>query len=95
MIGREWATEPLSRIAIHNLSFQQLYGELEAANQLSKEEKMTILRDNIGPKQQRADDDESKIAGVLYAGQGRYAYKNSRRAQTLRSKKPPQRVDTL
>ena len=28
VVGCEWATEPLSRIATHNLSFQQLYGEL-------------------------------------------------------------------
>lgn len=28
-VGREWATEPLSRIATHNLSFEPLYGNLK------------------------------------------------------------------
>jgi len=31
VIGSPWATEPLSRIATNQLTFQQLYGELEAA----------------------------------------------------------------
>ncbi len=43
----DWATEPLSRIATHNLSFQQLYGELEAAHQLDKEAKLAVLRDKL------------------------------------------------
>ena len=65
MVGCEWATEPLSRIATHILSFPQLYRELEAAHELSKEVKMAVLRDKIGPRQQRTEDYEYKTAGML------------------------------
>lgn len=37
VIGFGWSHEPLSRIATNNLSFQKVYGELEAALQLHKE----------------------------------------------------------
>jgi len=34
VLGYEWATEPLSSVATHGLSFQQWHGELAAAVQL-------------------------------------------------------------
>eukprot|EP00171_Calliarthron_tuberculosum_P023415 IDg23415t1 len=44
-VGFSWATEPLSRIATHGLSFQQLYGELEAALHLEREARVAVIRD--------------------------------------------------
>ena len=57
VVGCEWATVPLSRIATYNLSFQQLYRELESACLLNKEAKMAVLRNNIMPtrKEDRYD----------------------------------------
>lgn len=43
IVGYDWATEPLSRIATQNLSFQMLYGELESAIHLSKEEQLASV----------------------------------------------------
>lgn len=40
-----WKNEPISRVATHNLTFQKLYEELEAALQLDKEGTLTNLRD--------------------------------------------------
>lgn len=40
----QWAQEPHSTEATHNLSFQQLYGELEALLQLNMEAEMEISR---------------------------------------------------
>lgn len=77
VIGVPWATEPLSRIATHGLSFQQLYGELEAAQQLSKESRLAVLRDSVSPSASSFHGDESRIAGVLYSGQGTYARRNT------------------
>lgn len=45
-IGSEWATESLSRIGTHELSFQKLYGESDAPYQLSREAKSAVLWDN-------------------------------------------------
>ena len=44
-VGYDWATEPLSRIATHNLTFQGLYGELDSALHLDKEGKIARVRD--------------------------------------------------
>lgn len=70
VIGYPWSNEPLSRVATHKLSFQQIYGELEAALQLEKESKIATLRDKIGRSEQQTRDD---IVGVNFAGQGRYS----------------------
>ncbi len=63
------ATEPIIRIATHQLTFQQLYGELEAAYQLDKEAQLAVFRDKPG-REAAAYEEESKIAGVLFHGQG-------------------------
>ena len=61
VVGYEWATEPLSRIATHVLSFQQLHRKLESAPLCSKESNLAILRDKIGSKRGHMDVDESRI----------------------------------
>ncbi|GAB0492781.1 hypothetical protein MMPV_004051 [Pyropia vietnamensis] len=47
VVGNSWATEPLSRIATHRLTFQQLYGELEAALHLHNEARLAVMRDEV------------------------------------------------
>ena len=47
VVGNEWATEPLSRISTGNLTFLQLYSELEAALQLNKEAELAKLRNGV------------------------------------------------
>lgn len=67
VIGNDWATEPLSRIATNNLSFQSLYAELEIAVQLNRESKAAMARDNAN--------DNSKTTSsphiVNFSGQGK------------------------
>lgn len=67
-VGYSWSHEPLSRVATHGLSFQILYGELEAALQLDKEAKLAIARDSASSLSPRQEEVE-----IRYAGQGRYA----------------------
>ena len=55
VVGYEWATEPLSRIGSQELLFQELYGELEAAFQLSKEAKIAAMRDSMGTRRNQTD----------------------------------------
>ncbi|KAK1863864.1 hypothetical protein I4F81_006418 [Pyropia yezoensis] len=64
VVGNTWATEPLSRI---------LYGELEAAIHLHNEARLGIMHDEVaqGPRTR-----EDKVAGILFAGQGRYVRNN-------------------
>ena len=91
VIGCEWATEPLSRISTHGLTFQQLYGELEAAHQMSKEARLAILRDNVRSRSLKPDEDESKFSGIKFSGQGRYAYRHNgkgSRASQRQAKRP-------
>ncbi|GAB0489865.1 hypothetical protein MMPV_001091 [Pyropia vietnamensis] len=71
VVGNSWATEPLSRIATHCLTFQQLYGELEAALHLHNEACLAVKRDEIGHPAPK-----NKVPGVFYASQGRYACGN-------------------
>lgn len=73
VVGNSWATEPLSRIATHSLTFQQLYGELEAALHLHNEARLAIMRDDIT---QGTATPEDKVPGILFAGQGRYMRRN-------------------
>eukprot|EP00170_Pyropia_yezoensis_P004054 contig_16673_g4065 len=72
VVGNNWATEPLSRIATHRLTFQQLYGKLEAALHLHNEARLAITRDEVahGPRTP-----ENKVPGILFADQGRYVRK--------------------
>ncbi|CDF36767.1 unnamed protein product [Chondrus crispus] len=74
VVGMPWSSEPLSRVATHQLTFQQLYSELEAALQLDKESKIAIIRDHAQLNQRSVSHDS--WAGILYTGQGRY-YNNS------------------
>ena len=76
VVGSGWSHEPLSRVATHGLSFQQLYGELEAALQLQKEAKQAMLRDAATKTKDLGYDDE--VPGILFAGQTRYAKHPSR-----------------
>ena len=74
VVGMPWSSEPLSRVATHQLTFQKLYSELEAALQLDKESKLAIIRDRAQLDQRRGPHDRS--TSILYTGQGRY-YNNS------------------
>lgn len=40
-----WATQPLSRVAIYGMTFQQTYGDLEAALHLDREAKPAVILD--------------------------------------------------
>ena len=73
VVGSAWSREPLSRVATHNLSFQQLYGELEAALQLEKETKHAALRDSMTRSSSRRFGHDEEIPGILFTGQTRYA----------------------
>lgn len=86
-----WTTKPLSPMANHDLSFQKLYGELEAAHQLERESKLAKIRKrNVGKF-------ETKIAGLLFTYQGRYVYSNRGRGRgsTARKGTFPESIDTL
>ena len=63
VVGDEWATEPLSRIATGNLTFLQPYGELEA--------ELTKLREIVT----KTSYQDVIVQGTLYAGQGKYFWK--------------------
>lgn len=70
VVGSPWATEPLSRIATHGLTFQQLYGELEAALHLHKEARLAVAHASASGHRTPATQD---VPGILFTGQGRYA----------------------
>ena len=83
VVGYDWATEPLSRIATHNLSFQMSYGELESALHLAKEGQLARVRDSVSVKTAKNEDD---FSGIMYQSQGRYL----NRHQGLRTRPPTQ-----
>ena len=87
VLGYEWTAEPLSRIESQDLLFQQLYSEIEATVQLSKEGKIASMRDSMGPTRNQTDQDESKIAGILYANQGKYAFRNKGTSKRVNPKR--------
>lgn len=70
VVGTPWSSEPLRRVATHQLAFQQLYAELEAALQLRKESNLAMLRDRAQLGRRTIPEDGS--ARFVYAGQGRY-----------------------
>lgn len=70
VVGSPWATEPLSRIATHGLTFQQLYGELEAALHLHKEARLAVAHASASGHRPPATQD---VPGIYFTGQGRYA----------------------
>eukprot|EP00171_Calliarthron_tuberculosum_P015940 IDg15940t1 len=61
----EKATEPLSRIATRGLSFQQLYGELEAALHLEREAKVAVIRDKASSIAKPIDSEANEFLGIL------------------------------
>jgi len=69
VIGYTWAAEPLSRIATHNLSFQQLYAELSSSLSLSWESANAVARDRIlsGSGSVACD-----TGNIMFQGQGQY-----------------------
>lgn len=73
VVGDVWATEPLSRIATHRHTFQQPYGELDAALHLHKDACLAVLRDNDGRKVELGPVD---TPGIQFVGQGRYVRQN-------------------
>jgi len=96
VLGYEWATEPLSRVATHSLSFQQLYGELAASLQLhtaakrAKDKRSSMSDGSV----------KSELASVMFAGQGVYGRPNtgvgaSSPAGTSRAIQRKERFDPL
>jgi len=73
VIGYTWAAEPLSRIATHNLSFQQLYAELSSSLSLSRESANAVARDRILSGSGSVADDS---ADIMFQGQGQYSMRN-------------------
>lgn len=73
MIGFKWAKEPLSRIATGNLSFQQLYSELEISVQLERESSIAAASSQASeviPSTNRTANQ------ILFNGQGRFIRAN-------------------
>lgn len=71
VVGSAWTTEPLSNIATHSLTFQQLYGELKSALHLEKEAKAAVLRKGVLRRLSPSNRDD-EVAVIIYEGQGRY-----------------------
>eukprot|EP00171_Calliarthron_tuberculosum_P001155 IDg1155t1 len=108
IVGENRATEPLSRIATHALSFQQLYGELEAALHLERESKLAIMRDSVTMGRSRSAIEDNRVPGVLhfntdgandadvfYQGQGMYARAHKRLGDKSKQPRPMKRFDPL
>lgn len=71
--GYDWTIEPLFRVATHGLNFQQLYGELEAALQLSKDAKVARMKEEVFSRAQKKGlGYNGDNTGILFAGQVRY-----------------------
>lgn len=70
VVGTPWSIEPFSRVATHQLTFQQLYAELEAAWQLCKESKMAVPRGRAQLRGRVIPQGDSAV--ILYTGQGRH-----------------------
>lgn len=68
VVGRQWAEDPLSRIATTELSFQQLYAVLEIAVQFESK-KMTVGV----TKKAVVLSTSTTIASIKFSGQARYA----------------------
>lgn len=67
ILSYQLAREPLPRVATHNFSFQQLYGDLEASLQLKKEAKLKLPQ--ILLPQSGSD---SVIANIGYVGEEKH-----------------------
>lgn len=98
-VGYEWATQPLSRVATHNLSFQQLYGELEFQLHLAREAKIANVRDKVNGRSS-GDQDEASVPGMLYQRPGRYGrsqkgFANGRSSSNTRAQPAHKKFDPL
>lgn len=62
---------PLTGIATHNLSFQQVYGKLETALHFHKEAHLAQLKDKESNALRQTDEEP---VPVHYFGQGRFPY---------------------
>ena len=69
VVGFGRSKDRLTRIATYNLSFEELYRELENAMQLEKEAEIAQFRDKISTRHRSNDED---VQGILYTGKGRY-----------------------
>lgn len=65
VVGNDWATEPLSQIAMQGLNSQWFYEELEASLNLSKEAKLAVLHDSMTKPISKSD---NELLGVFYQG---------------------------
>ena len=91
IIGYSWAKGPLNRDSAEDLSYQELYSQLQAAIQQEIEEKAAVLLDqSIGrsaPALPRTNGLPSRsigsIPGVLFTSPAKYGRDNSRRAVVL------------
>ncbi len=63
----------MSRITTHNLDFQQLYGELEAALHLKNEAMVAAMQENITSNRRKTASDDNAVPGIMFQGQGRYS----------------------
>jgi len=88
IIGYSWAKGPLNRDSAEDLSYQELYSQLQAAIQQEIEEKAAVLLDqSIGrsaPALPRTNGLPSRssgsIPGVLFTSPAKYGRDNSRRS---------------
>lgn len=91
VIGMKWASESLNRCQSMNLSYQDLYTQLEAAIQHSQDEKQALAADKATTNSpdneseskyfntEESSDIKNVIPGVMYAGQARYGRNPSTR----------------
>ncbi len=65
------------------------------AHQLAKETKIDVLHDNVGAARSTRNSDESKMAGILYQGQGRHAFRNKAGSKLFESSQNKKKFDPL
>lgn len=67
VFSMSWSKEPLSTVVTHNLTFQEVYSELEAALQLEKESKIVIFRERAQLRQNVIQrDDNADILCIIW-----------------------------
>lgn len=73
VVESAWSREPLSRVTTYNISYQKLYGELEAAVHLEKETKHAALHESMTSSNSGRFGHDDEIPGSLFTGQTKYA----------------------
>lgn len=86
ILGQNWARESLTRVVTNALTFQQLYGELEAAVQLDKDSR---LASSVERAKARASEPNIALP-IHFTGQGGY-----RRSNASNRNKPKRSFDQL